>query len=34
MDNSLSKEANDWREGRCLRAWELKEKEGSGLSSG
>jgi transposase len=27
MDNSLSKEAVDWREGRRLRAWELK-KEG------
>jgi transposase len=27
MDNSLSKEATDWREGRRLRAWEL-EKEG------
>ena len=27
MDNSLSKEAADWREGRRLRAWELK-KEG------
>jgi transposase len=27
MDNSLSKEATDWREGRRLRAWELK-KEG------
>jgi transposase len=25
MDNSLSKEAVDWREGRRLRAWELKE---------
>src|SRR3982751_2622174 len=24
MDNSLSKEATDWREGRRLRAWELK----------
>src|SRR5215204_6273504 len=24
MDNSLSKEANDWREGRRLRAFELK----------
>src|SRR5215210_2630403 len=28
MDNSLSKEAADWREGRRLRAWELKKKEG------
>ena len=27
MDNSLSKEATDWREGRRLRACELK-KEG------
>jgi len=27
MANSLSKEATDWREGRRLRAWELK-KEG------
>jgi transposase len=27
MDNALSKEATDWREGRRLRAWELK-KEG------
>src|SRR5215203_6696821 len=27
MDNSLSKEATDWREGRRLRAFELK-KEG------
>src|SRR5215216_409560 len=27
MENSLSKEATDWREGRRLRAWELK-KEG------
>lgn len=27
MDNSLSKEATDWREGRRLRAWELN-KEG------
>ncbi len=27
MDNSLSKKAADWREGRRLRAWELK-KEG------
>ncbi len=26
MDNSLSKEATDWREGRRLRAWELKQK--------
>src|SRR3954465_14659409 len=25
MDNSLSKETTDWREGRRLRAWELKE---------
>lgn len=25
MDNSLSKEAIDWREGRRLRAWELKQ---------
>jgi transposase len=24
MDNSLSKEATDWREGRRSRAWELK----------
>lgn len=24
MDNSLSKQATDWREGRRLRAWELK----------
>lgn len=24
MDNSLSKKAADWREGRRLRAWELK----------
>jgi transposase len=27
MDNSLSREATDWRQGRRLRAWELK-KEG------
>src|SRR3954454_11866265 len=27
MDYSLSREATDWREGRRLRAWELK-KEG------
>ncbi len=25
MDNSLSKAATDWREGRRLRAWELKQ---------
>ncbi len=25
MDNTLSKEATDWREGRRLRAWELKQ---------
>jgi transposase len=25
MDNQLSKQASDWREGRRLRAWELKE---------
>ncbi len=25
MDNSLSKEATEWREGRRLRAWELKQ---------
>lgn len=25
MDNSHSKEATDWREGRRLRAWELKQ---------
>jgi len=25
MDDSLSKEATDWREGRRLRAWELKQ---------
>lgn len=25
MNNTLSKEATDWREGRRLRAWELKE---------
>ena len=25
MDNSLSREATDWREGRRLRAFELKE---------
>jgi transposase len=25
MDNSLSREASDWREGRRLRAWELKQ---------
>jgi transposase len=25
MDNSLSKEAADWREGRRLRAWELNQ---------
>src|ERR671910_3453337 len=25
MDNSLLKEATDWREGRRLRAWELKQ---------
>jgi transposase len=25
MDNSLSKGATDWREGRRLRAWELKQ---------
>jgi transposase len=25
MDNLLSKEANNWREGRRLRAWELKQ---------
>jgi hypothetical protein len=29
MDNSLSKEATDWREGRRLRAFELKEKRWS-----
>lgn len=26
MSNTLSKHATDWREGRRLRAWELKEK--------
>ena len=26
MDNSLSREATDWREGRRLRAFELKNK--------
>jgi transposase len=26
MDNLLSKRASDWREGRRLRAWELKRK--------
>jgi len=26
MDNSLSREASDWREGRRLRALELKER--------
>jgi transposase len=25
MDNQLSKQASDWREGRRLRAWELKQ---------
>ncbi len=25
MDNQLSKKASDWREGRRLRAWELKQ---------
>jgi transposase len=25
MDNALSKQASDWREGRRLRAWELKQ---------
>jgi transcriptional regulator with XRE-family HTH domain len=25
MDNSLSREASDWREGRRLRAFELKQ---------
>lgn len=25
MENSLSKQATDWREGRRLRAWELKQ---------
>lgn len=25
MNNSLSKQASDWREGRRLRAWELKQ---------
>ena len=25
MDNSLSKEATDWREGRRLRAFKLKQ---------
>jgi hypothetical protein len=25
MDNSLSKEAIDWREGRRIRAFELKQ---------
>lgn len=25
MDNSLSRQATDWREGRRLRAWELKQ---------
>jgi hypothetical protein len=25
MDNSLSREATDWREGRRLRAFELKQ---------
>jgi transcriptional regulator with XRE-family HTH domain len=29
MDNSLSKEATDWREGRRLRAWELKKERWS-----
>lgn len=29
MNNSLSKRASDWREGRRLRAWELK---GEGFS--
>lgn len=28
MDNSLSREATHWREGRRSRAWELKKKEG------
>jgi hypothetical protein len=32
MDDTLSKEVTGWREGRRLRAWELKE-EGSGPSS-
>jgi hypothetical protein len=27
MDNSLSREATDWREGRRLRAFELKLKK-------
>jgi transposase len=27
MVNSLSKEATDWREGRRLRAWDLKKEE-------
>jgi transposase len=26
MDNSLSNQASDWREGRRLRAWELKQR--------
>jgi hypothetical protein len=30
MRNTLSKHASDWREGRRLRAWELKEKGYSG----
>ncbi len=25
MDNALSKQATDWREGRRLRAWELRQ---------
>ena len=29
MDNSLSKGATDWREGRRLRAWELKQEGAS-----
>src|SRR5918995_699231 len=29
MDNSLSKSATDWREGRRLRAFELKQEGGS-----
>lgn len=25
MNNTLSKDATDWREGRRIRAWELKD---------
>jgi hypothetical protein len=32
MDNSLSREATDWREGRRFRAFELKNNK-DGLSS-